>query len=140
MHPMVTIKPGPYRTGEGLCSVCSTVDPPPRHVASQPVFRQGAGIRSRLSSAVRCTTTITWRIGLDVLNCAHFHRGLAHIVYSSASVGSTSYLVVYAEIASQVENRQGAGIREGAGSKVLYGAILIPVSMFPSSGYRSGLA
>ena len=35
--------------------------PPPRHVASQLVFRQGAG--SRLSSAARCTTT--WRIRLD---------------------------------------------------------------------------
>ena len=63
-----------------------------------------------LSSAVRCTTT--WRIRLDVLDCAHFHPGLASIVYSSACVGSTSYFVVYAEVASQVENRQG--IREGA--------------------------
>ena len=49
-----------------------------------------------------------------MLNCAHFHPGLAHIAYSSASVGSTSYFVVYAEIAPQVEHRQGAGIREGA--------------------------
>ena len=32
-------------------------------------------------------------------------------MYSSASVGSTSYFVVYAEIASQVENRQGADQR-----------------------------
>ena len=37
-----------------------------------------------------------------------------NIVYSSACVGSTSYFVVYAEVASQGENRQGAGIREGA--------------------------
>ena len=35
-------------------------------------------------------------------------------MYSSACVGSTSYFVVYAEVASQGENRQGAGIREGA--------------------------
>ena len=46
-----------------------------------------------------------------MLDCAHFHPGLARIVYSSASVGSTSYLVVYAEIASQVEHRQGADQR-----------------------------
>ena len=65
-----------------------------------------------LSSAVRCTTT--WRMRLAVLDCAHFHPGLAQIVYSSACVGSTSYFVVYAEVASEAENRQGAGIREGA--------------------------
>ena len=35
-------------------------------------------------------------------------------MYSSACVGSTSYFVVYAEVASQGENRQGAGTREGA--------------------------
>ena len=84
---------------------------PPRHVASQLDFRQGAGIRSRLSSAVRCATT--WRIRLDVLNCALFHPGLASIVYSSACVGSTSYFVVYAEVASQVENRQGRELERG---------------------------
>ena len=49
-----------------------------------------------------------------MLDCAHFHPGLASIVYSSACVGSTSYFVVYAEVTSQGENRQGAGIREGA--------------------------
>ena len=49
-----------------------------------------------------------------MLDCAHFDPGLASIVYSSACVGSTSYFVVYAEVASQGENRQGAGIREGA--------------------------
>ena len=49
-----------------------------------------------------------------MLDCAYFHPGLARIVYSSACVGSTSYFVVYAEVASQAENRQGAGIREGA--------------------------
>ena len=48
-----------------------------------------------------------------MLNCAHFDPGLASIVYSSACVGSTSYFVVYGEVASQGENRQGAGIREG---------------------------
>ena len=35
------------------------------------------------------------------------------MVYSNACVGSTSNFVVYAEVASQVENRQGAAIREG---------------------------
>ena len=54
------------------------------------------------------------KIRLDVLNCAHFHPGLTRIVYSSACVRSTSYFVVYAKVASQVENRQGTGIREGA--------------------------
>ena len=49
-----------------------------------------------------------------MLDCAHFDPGLASIVYSSVCVGSTSYFVVYAEVASQGENRQGAGIREGA--------------------------
>ena len=50
-----------------------------------------------------------------MLNCAYFHPGLASIVYSSACVGSTPYFVAYAEVASQVENRQGAGIREPEG-------------------------
>ena len=90
----------------------STVDLPPppphtRHVASQLGFRQGAGIRSRLSSAVRCTTM--WKIRLDVLDCAHFHPGLALIVYSSACFGSTSYFVVNAGVASQAENQQVRG-------------------------------
>ena len=54
------------------------------------------------------------RISLNVLDCAHFDPGLASIVYGSVCVGSTSYFVVHAEVASQGENRQGAGIREGA--------------------------
>ena len=49
-----------------------------------------------------------------MLDCAHFHPGLVQIVYSSACGGSTLYFVVYAAVASEVENRPGAGIREGA--------------------------
>ena len=56
-----------------------------------------------------------------MLKCAHFHPGLARIVYSSACVGSTSYFVVYAKAASREENQQGAGIRDGGALAVLYG-------------------
>ena len=61
-----------------------------------------------------------------MLDCAHFDPGLANIVYSSACVGSTSYFVAYAEVASQGENRQGAGIREGADQR--YFTVLILLS------------
>ena len=58
-----------------------------------------------------------------MLDCAHSHPGLACFVYSSALVGSTSYFIVYAEVASQVENRQGRELERGGGggSTVLYG-------------------
>ena len=60
---------------------------------------------------VQCT--IKQKIRPGMLDCAHIHPALAHTVYSSTCVGSTSYFVVYADVASQAEIRQGRELEQG---------------------------
>ena len=55
----------------------------------------------------RCSDSMCWIVHIFILDwqilCTAVHASVQHHIF-----------VVYAKVASQVENRQGAGIREGA--------------------------